>query len=63
MWTVNALAEYGRTKIKEDDYFNFKYRCNAEQKDLVLRFLEWCNNEIITAEKTQIERAIKQWSK
>ncbi len=63
MWTVNALSEYGRTKIKDNTYFNFKYRCNAEQKDCVLSFLKWCNNEIITAEKIQIERAIKQWSK
>ena len=63
MYTVNALAEYGRTKIKDNDYFNFKWRCNEEQRNVVISFLEWCMNEILTAEVEQIERALKHWSK
>ena len=63
MYTVNALAEYGRTKIKDNDYFNFKWRCNEEQRNVVASFLEWCMNEILTAEVEQIERALKHWSK
>jgi len=61
--TVNALAEYGRTKMKENNYLNFMYLCNPEQKNIVLRFLEWCLNEILTVDETQVERAIKNWSK
>ncbi|MDH5178074.1 MAG: hypothetical protein OEZ39_16335 [Gammaproteobacteria bacterium] len=60
--TVNALAEYGRTKIKENSHLNFMHLCNAEQKKVVAKFLEWCAKEIITADKTQIERAVKNWS-
>lgn len=63
MNTVNALAEYGRTKMKDDDYLNFMYRCSPEQKNVVLKFLKWCLTEIITVDKTQIERAMKNWLK
>lgn len=63
MYTVNALAVYGRTKIKNDTYFNFKWRCNAAQKSVVITFLEWCKNKIVTSEIDQIERALKQWAK
>ncbi|VAX01270.1 hypothetical protein MNBD_GAMMA21-1984 [hydrothermal vent metagenome] len=60
---VSALAEYGRTKMKENSYLNFMYLCNSEQKRVVTNFLEWCAKEISTANKTQIERAVKNWSK
>ena len=63
MYTVNALAEYGRTKIKDNDYFNFKWRCNEDQRNVVVAFLEWCKNEIVTSEVEQIERALKHWAK
>jgi len=63
MNTVSALAEYGRSKNKENSYLNFMHLCNAEQKRVVTRFLEWCAKEISTADKTQIERAVKNWSK
>ena len=63
MYTVNALAEFGRTKIKDKDYFNFKWRCTEDQKNVVVAFLEWCKNEIITSEVKQIERALIHWAK
>ncbi len=63
MYTVNALAEYGRTNIKDNDYFNFKWRCNEEQRNVVAFFLKWSMKEILTAEVRQIERALKHWSK
>ncbi len=62
MYTVNAVAEYGRTKMKENNYLNFKWRCNSEQRKAVHHFLEWCKNEITTVDATQIERATKNWS-
>ncbi len=63
MNTVSALAEYGRSKNKENTYLNFMHLCNAEQKRVITNFLKWCAKEIITADKTQIERALKNWSK
>ena len=63
MHTINALAEYGRTKLKDDNYLNFKYRCNSTQKASILSFLKWCATEIVISDEIQIERAIKQWSK
>jgi hypothetical protein len=63
MNTVSALAEYGRTKMKENEYLNFMHRCNAEQKRVISDFLKWCAKEISTADKTQIERALKNWSR
>jgi len=63
MHTINALAEYGRTKIRDNDYFNFKWRCSKTQKRIVIAFLEWCRNEILTSDAEQIERALKHWKK
>jgi len=63
IYTINALAEYGRTTIKDKKYFNFKWRCTKEQKIVIMAFLEWCKNEIITSELEQITRAQKHWSK
>lgn len=60
---VNALAEYGRSKNHENNYLNFKFRCNIEQKNTVIMFLKWCMAEISTSDKTQIERALKNWGK
>ena len=63
MHTVNALAEYGRTNIKDNDYFNFKWRCDEHQKAVVVEFMKWCKKEITTSEEEQIDRAIKHWVK
>ena len=63
MNAVSALAEYGRTKMKENKYLNFMHLCNTDQKRVVTEFLKWCANEISTSDKTQIERAVKNWSK
>lgn len=63
MNTVSALAEYGRTKMKGNSYLNFMHLCNTEQKRVVTKFLQWCAKEISTADKTQIKRAVKNWSK
>ncbi len=62
MYTVNSLAEYGRTKMKDNDHLNFMWRCNAKQQAVVYKFLVWCLNEIPTTDTTQIQRAIKNWS-
>lgn len=62
MNTVSALAEYGRAKNKENSYLSFMHLCNTEQRRVVVKFLEWCAKEISTADKKQIERAVKNWS-
>lgn len=63
MNTVSALAEYGRAKNKENSYLDFMHLCNTEQRRVVAKFLEWYAKEISTADKRQIERAVKNWSK
>ncbi|MDH5728647.1 MAG: hypothetical protein OEZ58_06630 [Gammaproteobacteria bacterium] len=63
MHTVNALAEYGRTSLKENDYLNFKWRCNPLQRKVVVKFLNWCSAAIEISEKEQITRAIKAMGK
>lgn len=40
-YTVNALAELGRTKNRQITHLDFKRRCTAEQKNVVLDFLRW----------------------
>lgn len=62
MYTVDALAVYGRSKIKDKDCFNFKWRCNTEQRKVIFDFLKWCEINIITADTKQIERTLKNWS-
>ena len=61
MHTVNSLAEYGRAKDSKNEYLNFKWRCNEAQKAVITKFLKWCATEILTADTTQIERALKHW--
>ena len=63
MYTINALAEYGRSKAIDNNYINFMHRCSPAQKNVVVSFLNWCFKELSFAEKEQIERAIKNWSK
>ena len=63
MYTINALAEYGRSKAIDNNYLNFKHLCSPSQKNVVVSFLNWCLKELYTVEKEQIERAVKNWSK
>ena len=62
-YTLNALAEYGRSKNRKSNHLNFKYRCNSVQKALVLEFLVWCETSLLLADGDQLQRAIKYWSK
>ena len=61
-YTISSLAEYGKTKSKGNAYLNFMYLCNNEQKVAVIKFLEWCINEISTIDTAQVQRVIKNWS-
>lgn len=56
-YTVNALAEYGRMKGAD----SFKSQCNAAQKRIVCRFLEWCLNNVVACNEKQVERALRNW--
>lgn len=60
-FTVGAIAEYGRAKNSANNYLNFKYRCNTEQRKAVLAFLRWCQEYVDFLDEQQIERAIKRW--
>ncbi|MCS0585512.1 hypothetical protein NX784_28420 [Massilia pinisoli] len=61
-YTVNALAEFGRTKNRQITYLDFKHRCTAEQKRVVLRFLHWYLNPRLLINTEQLTRSIKRWS-
>jgi len=61
-YTLNALAEYGRTKDKKNSYLNFKYLCNTEQKAVVYNFLKWCKENLGFINEKQLERALKHWA-
>lgn len=61
-YTVNALAELGRTKNRQITHLDFKRRCTAEQKNVVLDFLRWYLNPALLINTEQVTRAIKQWS-
>jgi len=60
-YTINALAEYGRAKDCKNSNLNFKHLCNNNQKKVVLRFLEWCKNNLEFIDTDQIERSIMNW--
>jgi hypothetical protein len=61
-YTVNALAEFGRTKHRQIACLDFKHRCTAEQKRAVLRFLQWYLNPGLLVDTDQVTRSIKRWS-
>lgn len=59
--TVNALAEYGRSKDPSDSYLNFKFLCDDDQRRAVVAFLIWAKGPPHYEDEEQIERAIKHW--
>jgi hypothetical protein len=59
--TVNALAEYGRSKNLKLDHLNFKYLCTSTQKEVVLKFLQWCLTEELLGNEEQVRRTCKNW--
>jgi hypothetical protein len=62
-YTVNALAEFGRTKnLQIITRLDFKHRCTAEQKRAVLHFLNWYLNPGLLVNTEQVTRSIKRWS-
>lgn len=61
-FTLNALAEYGRAKDKENSYLNFKHLCNAEQKAVVYNFLKWCEANLEHINEKQLQRTLKHWA-
>ncbi|GAB2886032.1 hypothetical protein GCM10027046_13130 [Uliginosibacterium flavum] len=60
-WTVNALAEFGRSKDPQSAWLNFRFRCTQEQRQVVVCFLEWSLNETPFLNEKQIERARRNW--
>ena len=61
MYIVDALSEYGRCKNSKNEHLNFMFRCSKEQRNTVSKFLLWCSTEIITSDKKQINKALKNW--
>lgn len=59
--TVNALAEYGRSKDPSYSYLNFKFLCDEEQRRAVVAFLIWAKGPPHYEDEDQIERAVKNW--
>jgi hypothetical protein len=60
-FTVNALAEYGRAKDSDNDYLNFKFKCDDHQKDAVAAFLIWAKGAPNYEDEDQIDRALRRW--
>ncbi|MCW9027897.1 MAG: hypothetical protein OQJ80_03105 [Kangiella sp.] len=60
-YTVNALAEYGRSKNPNIEHLNFKFLCSSKQKLVVLQFLQWCLAEELLVNEVQVQRACKHW--
>ncbi|RYF46719.1 MAG: hypothetical protein EOO38_13585 [Cytophagaceae bacterium] len=61
-YTVNALAEFGRTKNRQLTRLDFKHRCTVKQKNIVRLFLHWYLNPNLLINTEQVTRSIKQWS-
>jgi hypothetical protein len=59
-YTINVLAEFGRSKNPGYEHLNFKFLCNNKQREMVYRFLNWCLSNILCREET-VNRAIKRW--
>ena len=62
VYTLNALAEYGRAKDKENNHLNFKFLCNSNQKEAVLKFLQWCEINLELVDDKQLQRTLKHWA-
>lgn len=61
--TVNALAEYGRSKDPSNSYLNFKFLCDDDQRKAVVAFLVWAKGPPHYEDEDQIDRAVKNWQK
>ena len=61
-YTLNALAEFGRSKNPAIEHLNFKHLCSPEQQDVVAKFLSWCLDPTLLLHTEQIERALKHWA-
>ena len=61
--TVGALAEYGRAKDPSNAYLNFKFQCNADQREAVVSFLLWAKGPPHFEDEIQIDRAVRNWRK
>jgi len=61
-YTINALAEYGRSKDKENTHMNFKHLCDVEQKAMVYHFLKWCEANLEFIDEKQLQRTLNRWA-
>ena len=61
-YTLNALAEFGRSKNPAIEHLNFKHLCSVKQQDVVAKFLSWCLDPTLLLHTEQIERALKHWA-
>lgn len=61
-YTIDALAVLGRSKNRQIPRLNFKHRCTAEQRAVILKFLHWYLDPALLVNTEQVERSIRQWS-
>ena len=61
MYTVNALAEYGRSKDPSNTHLNFKFQCSERQREAVVSFLQWAKRPPNIEDEVQIDRAVRNW--
>ncbi len=61
-YTLNALAEYGRSKNKENSHLNFKFLCNSTQIKAIFKFLKWCESNLELIDEKQLQRSLKHWA-
>ena len=62
VYTLNALAEYGRAKDENNKYLNFKFLCNSSQRKAILNFLKWCEINLELNDEKQLQRTLKHWA-
>lgn len=61
-YTINALAEFRRSRASSITHLNFKHSCTAEQKNVVTMFLTWYLDPCLLVDTEQVKRSIKRWS-
>ena len=58
---LHAIAEYGRCKDPNNNYLNFKYCCNEQQRNTILNFLIWFAKNYLVYDKEQYKRTFRRW--
>ena len=64
-YTLMYIAELGRVSIrhKETKGTNFKFLCSKKQKEVIVKFLYWCLENLNDIDDVRLKRTLPYWER